>query len=197
MESKKITAYYLRVSSAGQDMASQEDDMMAHSRSHNEPSEWFRDKFTGRKMDRPGWNKLMELVRAGRVSRIVVWRLDRIGRNVSGMSSLFTELRDRGVDLVSLREGINLNTVAGMLVAHVLASMAQFETEIRVERINAGIAAARKSGKRWGGGVVGRRTAVSDEQLAMIQKLKASGMGPTEIGKTIGLPKQTVFEYMR
>lgn len=63
----------------------------------------------------------------GEVSTIVVWRLDRLGRTASGLTKLFDELRARKVNLVSLRDGLDLATPAGRLMANVFASVAQYE----------------------------------------------------------------------
>ena len=57
--------------------------------------EWFKDTFTGKSMDRPGLQKLLDAMRAGKVERIVVWRLDRLGRTAKGLTALFEELRER------------------------------------------------------------------------------------------------------
>src|SRR5512135_1612902 len=131
----KHIAVYARVSSRSQDTASQEPDLKRWAKGQNSPVVWFRDKFTGKSMDRPGWNKLMKAVQEGKVSALVVWRLDRLGRTAQGLTTLFEDLRDRKVNLVSLRDGLDLSTPAGRLMANVLASVAQYETEIRAERI--------------------------------------------------------------
>jgi DNA invertase Pin-like site-specific DNA recombinase len=89
-------------------------------------------------MDRRGWNRLMDAVRAGKASRVVCWRLDRLGRTAKGLTALFDELLERKVNLVSLRDGIDLNTAASRLMAHVLASVAQYETEVPAEQVRAG-----------------------------------------------------------
>jgi len=120
------TAYYLRVSSKTQDTKSQEADMKAHAAKTNKPA-FYKDKFTGKAMSRPGWDRLWADVCTARINRIVVWRLDRLGRTVSGLSKLFEELQERKVGLVSLRDGLDLNTPAGRLMAHVLASVAAYE----------------------------------------------------------------------
>jgi DNA invertase Pin-like site-specific DNA recombinase len=69
---------------------------------------------------------------------------------------LFDDLIARKVNLVSLKDGIDLFPPAGRLMANVLASVAQYETEVRAERVIAGLAAARAAGKRWGGSRKGR-----------------------------------------
>ena len=72
------------------------------------------------------------------------------------------------MNLVSLRDGVDLNTPAGRLMANVLASVSQYETEVRAERVLAGQAKARAKGVTWGGSKRGRRIKVTDEQLAVI-----------------------------
>ena len=143
----KHIAVYIRVSSKNQDTRSQEPDLKRWAQSQDKPVKWYGDKFTGKTMDRPGWSKLEADIRAGKVSTVVCWRLDRLGRTAKGLTALFQELQDRRVGLVSIREGLDLSTPAGRLMAHVLASVAQYETEVRGERVRAGQAAARAAGK--------------------------------------------------
>jgi len=76
----KETALYLRVSHRDQSHASQMPDLERWAEAHDGPVEWFKDTFTGRTMDRPGMDRLLVELRAGRLCRIVVWRLDRLGR---------------------------------------------------------------------------------------------------------------------
>ena len=146
----KHTAIYLRVSSRRQDHASQMPDLERWETSHDAPVVWYRDKFTGKTMDRPGMERLLAELRAGKVDRIVVWRLDRLGRTTRGLCQLFDELGERRVDLVSLKDGFSLASPAGRLHARILASVAEYETEVRAERIAAGQAVARRRGKRLG-----------------------------------------------
>jgi DNA invertase Pin-like site-specific DNA recombinase len=81
---KPTTAVYVRISSKSQHTKSQEPDLRRYVECHGEDARWYRDTFTGKSMDRKGWNRLMEDVRAGSVSKIVVWRLDRLGRTAKG-----------------------------------------------------------------------------------------------------------------
>src|SRR5688500_17207129 len=104
MQYTSQTAYYLRVSSNTQDHQSQDPDLKRHAGQSDAAAVWYRDSFTGRSMDRPGWNRLMEDVRAGKVGRIVCWRLDRLGRTARGLTALFEELTQRKVGLVSLKD---------------------------------------------------------------------------------------------
>ena len=138
----KHTAIYVRVSSKAQDHASQLPDLERWVAAHDGTVQWHRDKFTGKTMDRPGMEKLLADLRAGMVERIVVWRLDRLGRTTRGLCQLFDELSERKVDLVSLKDGFSLASPAGRLHARILASVAEYETEVRAERVAAGQAVA-------------------------------------------------------
>ena len=64
---------------------------------------------------------------------------------------LFDELGERKVDLVSMKDEFSLASPAGRHHARILASVAEYETEVRAERVAAGQAVARRKGKKWGG----------------------------------------------
>ncbi len=189
-------AYYVRVSSKSQDHRSQEPDLIRHSEMQDSPVVWYKDKFSGRTMDRVGWNKLIAAMREGKISKIVCWRLDRLGRTAKGLTELFEELIQRKVNLVSVKDGIDLQTSAGRLIAHVLASVAQYENEVRTERTLAGQAVARAAGKSWGGSQPGRRLKVTEEQLDTIQKMFTDKKKIASIARATGLSRQTVYQYI-
>ena len=170
--------------------------MKKWSDAQDEPVKVYVDKATGKNMDRPGWKRLERELHAGRVSRVIVWRLDRLGRTARGLTALFEELQNRSVGLVSLREGLDLSTPAGRLMAHVLASVAQYETEIRGERVRAGQAAARAQGKTWGGSQKGRRVKVTPLQIKTIHALKEAGEPIAAIARTVGLSRPTVYSVL-
>ena len=132
-------------------------------------------------------NKMMDALNAGKLERIVVWRLDRLGRTCKGLCALFDELRERKVDLVSLRDGFSLNSPAGRLHARILASVAEYETEVRAERVRAGQAAARAKGKTWGGSKPGRFFKVTPEQIDAIRKMVDEGQKISRIARITGL----------
>jgi DNA invertase Pin-like site-specific DNA recombinase len=192
----KTTAIYVRVSHRDQSHASQMPDLERWAEAHDGPVEWFRDTFTGRTMDRPGMSKLNDELRAGRLCRIVVWRLDRLGRTTRGLCQLFDELRERKVDLVSLKDGFSLDSPAGRLHARILASVAEYETEIRRERVLAGQQVARRKGKTWGGSEKGWRWKVSDEQVAAIKEMKAARTPIAKIARITGLSRPTIYRVL-
>jgi len=131
------------------------------------------------------------------VSTVVVWRLDRLGRTCAGLTMLFEELRQRKVNLISLRDSINLATPSGRLLAQVLASVAEYENEVRGERVRAGQAVARANGKTWGGSKKGRRLSVTREQVATIRRLRKDGEGISAIARATGLSRPTIYRLLR
>lgn len=193
----KHIAIYCRVSKRnGQEVRSQLPDLEKWASLQDEPIKWYKDKFTGKTMDRPGWNRLHQALEKGEVSTIAVWRLDRLGRTAKGLTALFADLREKKVNLVSLKDGLDLSTVAGRLMANVLASVAQFETEVRTERILAGQAAARAAGKTWGGGKAGRRVTLTVEKEKAIKQLRKQGKGVSEIARVVGLSRPTIYHVL-
>jgi DNA invertase Pin-like site-specific DNA recombinase len=147
-------------------------------------------------MDRPGFRQLIKDIQSGQVDTLVVWRLDRLGRTVKGLINLFDDLIRWRVNLISLRDGLDLVTPSGRLMANILAGVAAFETEVRAERILAGQTAARKRGVSWGGSAGGRRIKVTPEKLASIQRLRLDGQRVAAIARATGLSRPTVYRLL-
>jgi len=188
---------YERVSSKGQDLASQHFELEAYAARQEVPIKWFSDKFTGKTMDRPGIEELLAEIRAGRIRKLVVYRLDRLGRTAKGLTALFEELQTLRCGFVSLKEGVDLSTPAGRLIANVLASVAAFETEVRAERQAAGIQAAKARGQTWGGrrkGTMQKRTKQLD---ALVRKLHREGESIASISRNLKLSRPTLYKILK
>jgi DNA invertase Pin-like site-specific DNA recombinase len=198
MAEQQLTAIYVRVSTAGQNMDGQRAELERWAATQAGPVAWYDDAATGRTMDRPGWRRLESDLRAGRVARIAIWRLDRLGRSLSGVAALIDELRRLGVPLVSLRDGVDLGTPTGVMIAGVLASLAQWELELRADRIRAGQAAARAAGRTWGGSRAGRTTArtPTPDQCRAIADLRAAGHSCRAIARATGVNRTTVSKML-
>jgi DNA invertase Pin-like site-specific DNA recombinase len=186
----KATAAYIRVSTEHQNESLQRDAIQTWANAHGVQPAVYVDHFSGRTMDRPGWRNLEGALRAGRITRLVVWKLDRLGRTTSGLAHLFDELKERGVALESLTEGFDLAKPMGRLVADILASVAAYETEVRGERVRAGMRAARRRGKVFGGSEKGW-TILSDEQVRAVRRLHAAGEPISTIARTLGINWRT------
>jgi DNA invertase Pin-like site-specific DNA recombinase len=186
-------AYYLRVSTNTQKDDSQRGDMERHAEREEVNAGWYTDKYTGKSMDRPQFNAMMDLARKGIVKKIVVWRLDRLGRTAAGLCKLFEELQKLGCALISIRDGFDLTTPSGRLQACILASVAAFEREVLVERIRAGQQAAKAKGKRIGGSQPGRYHPSQRKNDKAVKALYEAGHGPTDICRALKLSKPCVY----
>lgn len=193
--SHRHVAVYARVSSRQQDLRSQEPELerWLSAFAASEAVVWYRDRASGQTMDRPAWKRLEAALRSGAVSRVVVWRLDRLGRTAAGLTALFADLQRLSVGLVSLREGVDLDTPAGRMLGGILASLAQYEREVSRERQAAGIAAAKTAGKRWGGRKRGARWKVTAELERQVGRMLADGEPVAAIARVCGLSRGTVY----
>src|SRR5271168_724283 len=100
----------MHVSTKRQDTASQEPELKRWAQSHEGDSCWYHDSYTGTSMDRPGFRKLIKDMETGQVDTLVVWRLDRLGRTAKGLTSLFEDSIRWKVNLISLKDGLDLLT---------------------------------------------------------------------------------------
>jgi len=194
----KHIAIYVRVSSKKQDHKSQIPDLKQWAESQTAPVKWYNDKFSGKTMRRPGWEKLEGDLRAGKISKLVCWRLDRLGRTARGLLGLFDELQQRKVDLVCVVGGVmGLDTPEGRLMAGMVAQFAEYDNEVRSERVRAGQAVARANGKRWGGSKPGVRKKVTPTQEKMIRRMKQEGEKVAAIAQAVGLSRPTIYDVLR
>jgi DNA invertase Pin-like site-specific DNA recombinase len=198
-----MQAIYLRVSSNQQDTRSQEQDLRAWASQQEAKGEsvgWYKDKATGTNYRRKDWQRLEADLNAGKVTRLIVWRLDRLGRTAGETIQLLDSLEAKGIGFLSLRDGFDPTTPAGRLQRNILASVAQFETEVRKERQLNGIAAAREANNGkcpWGGRKAGIRITLTEEKEALARKLKAQGESVASIARSLGIARKTVYVALR
>ena len=150
----------------------------------------FSDVMSGARDDRPGLAALMDYVRAG--DAVVVWKLDRLGRNTIHILETVKALTDRGVTLVSTTDGIDSSTPAGRMMIGVLGSLAEYERELIKERTALKRAASRGNGTKFG-----RPRKVDDaEHIATAQRMKADGHTARAIAKYLGVSRATLYRYL-
>ena len=119
---------------------------------------------------------------------LVVWRLDRLGRNLRHLTLLLDELQALGIAFVTLGEGIDTSTPAGRLQLHILSAIAEFEWSRIQERVRAGLARAKAQGVR-----LGRPPArVAPERLAAV-----AGMSARKAAKVLGVSRSTAQRRMQ
>ncbi|MGY6271481.1 recombinase family protein [Achromobacter denitrificans] len=140
---------------------------------------------SGATMYRDGLNRLLQSLRPG--DRLVVWRLDRLGRSLSGLIELLDNLGARGIGFCSLCEHIDIGTPSGKLVFHLMAALAEFERALISERTQAGMRAARARGKR-----IGRPPALTPVQRKAARALLGQGRPVAQVADQFGVSASTL-----
>ncbi len=105
---------------------------------------------SGSKEKRPSFNELVEDMRKGKISTIIVYKLDRIGRSLQHLLKLFEEIDKKGIDFISITQNIDTTTSEGRMFLKILMVIAEYERELIVDRVNAGISRAKKQNKKLG-----------------------------------------------
>jgi DNA invertase Pin-like site-specific DNA recombinase len=148
--------------------------------------------------DRPQLDAAFRFLRQAEEGRcadaLVVTKLDRLARSVLDLWRLIGRLEQKGAGLIILDfsgNTIDTRTPAGRAMLSIFGAIAQFEREVMLERQRAGIAKAKTEGKYRGRAPTARR------RLAEMQALRAEGLAAAEIGRRLGLPRQTVHRILR
>ena len=188
------TALYIRVSTQEQRTDSQDQELRRYCRQRG----WknlsiYVDKICGAKTSRPELERLMQDIRAGTIERLVVYKLDRLGRSLTHLALILDELNRLQVPLIASSQGIDTSNdnPAGRLQLGVLMAVAEFERGIIKERVNAGIAAAKTRGVKFG------RPQTINGRAAEVQKLKARGLGLRAIGRELKMPVSSVHKALQ
>ena len=151
----------------------------------------FTDYGSGLNADRPQLLRMLDVARSG--DTVVVWKLDRLGRNMKELVRLINLFQERGIAFRSLTEAIDTSTPGGMLTYNIFASIAQFEHDLLVERTTAGMAAARARGRHGG-----RPPKLSDENKEEICRLYRSNvMTMEQLAKIFDVSKTSLYKVLR
>ena len=123
---------------------------------------------------------------------VVVWKLDRLGRNTLHILETVKALTERGVTLVSTSDGIDSSTAAGRMMIGVLGSLAEYERELVKERT-----ALERQTSRANGTKFGRPRKVADaEHIATAKRMKSDGHTAKDVGKYLGVSRATLYRYL-
>lgn len=142
-------------------------------------TEYVDTGISGAKDRRPALDKLMTDAAQRRIDAVVVWKLDRMGRSLRHLLNAIAELNAAGVAFVSMGESIDTDSPTGRLLLGIMGSFAEFERERIRERINAGLARARREGKRPGP----LRKRITTRDLARVD-----GLSVRRGAKILGVP---------
>ncbi len=158
-----------------------------------EPSRLYEDFASGRRDDRPGLDACLKSLREG--DTLVIWKLDRLGRNLRHLVNIVHDLTklDTGLKVLAGQgASIDTTTANGRLMFGFFAALAEFERELIVERTKAGLASARARGRNGG-----RRFKMTASKLRLAQA--AMGRPETnvaELCEELGVTRQTLYRHV-
>jgi DNA invertase Pin-like site-specific DNA recombinase len=179
---------YMRVSSSGdrQVLDMQRDALLA---AGVDARHLFEDRVTGRRDDRAGLTKALAFIKPG--DCLIVWKLDRLGRSLPHLLTTVTDLKKRGIAFRSLTEQMDTTTPQGEFLFHIFGSLAQFERSLIQERVQAGLAAARRRGRHGG-----RPTTIDAEKLAAVTAALDDGATKAAVCRTFGIKRSTLIDSL-
>lgn len=185
--SRLVLFGYARVSTADQNPVHQVDALL---RAGVGGDDIYVDVASGAKASRPNLDLVMRLLRAG--DSLAVTRLDRLGRSVLHLITLGAQLRERGVGLHVIEQGIDTATAEGRAMFGMLSVLAEFQRDLIVANTRDGLAAARARGRRGG-----RRPRLTPHQADVAQQLYDAGRHTVQqIADMFGIPRSTVYGYL-
>jgi DNA invertase Pin-like site-specific DNA recombinase len=147
----------------------------------------YEDQASGKTTDRPELANCLKALRDG--DTLVVWRLDRLGRNLKDLVHTVSNLEARGVKFTSMKESIDTSGPAGKLVFHMFAALPQFERGLVRERTLAGLAAARARRRKGGR----PRLLSANQQRIALSMMKNREMSIAAIAEHLGVSRSTLY----
>lgn len=184
METKTRLIGYARVSTADQNSDLQINALQA---AGCDPI--YQDRITGVAAAREGLD--LALASIGQGEKLVVWKLDRLGRSIPHVMSIMADLHDRGASLTSLTENFDTGTEAGELYSTILALFAHIERRMISQRTRAGLEAARLRGVRLGG-----KPKITPAQAKEARMLMKGGMVSDVVAKRYDVGRSTLFRHL-
>lgn len=158
-----------------------------------DPGNMYEDKASGKKEDRPELASCLKALRSG--DTLLVWKLDRLGRDLRHLVNIVHDLTERNVGLKVLTgqgAAIDTTTASGKLVFGIFAALAEFERELISERTKAGLESARARGRKGGRPYKMTRAKV---RLAMAS-MGEPGTNVGDLCKELGVTRQTLYRHV-
>lgn len=188
-QTKRVTIY-ARVSTKDQHPETQVNDLKRYARDRGfKVMKVYEEKASGKRSDRPEFQKLLDDIRKRRTDAVLVWKLDRLARSTRELLNRLEEFRTINVELISYTENIDTTTPAGKALFSMVAVFAEFENDIRSERIIAGMQNAKSKGKQLG------RPTISDETIRRIRQMQKQGLPDSQIIRTVKVSRNTLKKY--
>ena len=189
---KKTVAVYIRVSTYDQakGMLSQEKALKDYCDNHGFKNiVWYKDRISGSKIDRSGFNKLQKAIFAGKIKTVICWKLDRLSRSLKDGIATLCKWLEQDIRIVSIMQQLDFAGVTGKLIASVLFAVAEMERDNLRENIKRGLVAAKARGVKLGK----RPKLFSKAIIPLIKK----GYTVAEVSKELKKTRQAIYNCLK
>jgi DNA invertase Pin-like site-specific DNA recombinase len=149
----------------------------------------FEDKVSGARSERTGLNQALDILRPD--DTLIVWKLDRLGRSTRHLIDLVTALDVQGIHFKSLTDSIDTSSPSGRFFFRIMASLAEMERDLMIERTRAGLIVARQLGHKSG-----RKRKMTDSKIESAKALLAVGTPPRDVAKDLGVSIPTLYRWI-
>jgi DNA invertase Pin-like site-specific DNA recombinase len=139
---------------------------------------------------RRGLDRALAFLKRG--DTLVVWKLDRLGRSLAHLVQTIADLGVRGVNFRSLSDPIDTENAGGRLVLHIMAALAEFERSLNSERTRAGLAAAKRRGRK-----LGRKPSLTPKQITHARRLIKAGQSHQKVASRFSVARSTLYLALR
>ena len=186
-------AVYIRVSSPkGQKTDSQWAELEAWLKRHRlKGVQWFEDRDSATNMQREAFQQVQAAIFAGKITTVIVWKLDRLARSLKEGVNVLADWCKRGVRVIAITQQIDLSGPVGHLIASLLFGIAEMELQHSKERQAIGIALARKRGV-----YIGRKSGTTKAAPSRARALKKQGLKISEIAAALRVKERSVYNYL-
>ncbi|WP_028402363.1 recombinase family protein [Ectobacillus panaciterrae] len=176
---------YARVSTKHQNLDMQIDELKKYG-----CKEIVTEQESGANQQREQLNQLLNKLRNG--DTLVVFKLDRLGRTMQQLVMLLNHFRGKGINFVSIKDGIDTSTTMGRFLYHIFGAMAEMEREVINERVKSGIASAKARGRMGG-----RKKSHSEKQIQGMLEMIQLGRSKKEVQEIFGVSRTTLYRYIK
>ncbi|MGE3758343.1 MAG: recombinase family protein [Pseudobdellovibrionaceae bacterium] len=150
----------------------------------------FEEKMSGTTANRPQLKQLQKLVSERKIDVVLTWKLDRLFRSLKDLLSVLQDWSDLGVEMVSLRDNIDLTTSTGRLLMQIVGAFGEFEAALVRERVRAGVENARKKGVKLGRPVL-------QLDIGKVRDLRSKGLPIRAIALELGISVGSVQKAIK
>ena len=144
------------------------------------------------RQDRPALDSMLKDAGAGKLDKVIVWDITRLGRSLSDLIATLNEVQNCNVDLQFLQNDLDTSTAGGRMIFQICGAIGEFERSLIRERVKVGLENAKKQGKK-----LGRPSTMNDSTKAAIIELKKKNMGVKAIAKILKVGCGTCYNVLK